>query len=457
MPFLPPFEVEITHLGPKGIGVGTAPDGRPVHIGQCAPGSRVLAQPLGRRKGLWQARKIQTIRPAPGFAVPACPQFGTCGGCSLQELGLPAQRAAKAAWAAEVVGPLDGVVVSPPRGTDAAYGYRNKLELTFGVRRWLPEAQRDAPVAGRWLGFHAPGRFDRVVDAPTCALAGPTSAAAIATVRALALADDAPAPYDPRSHEGFWRHLLLRESRDGRLLVGLYTTSAVDPTGAVAAVADALRADPRVVGVVWFANPGVADVARGEVAGVWGDPVLTERLGTRTFRLAPTSFFQTHTAGAEVLYDAVGEAAGAGGTLLDLYCGTGAIGLYLADRFDRILGVEEVASAVDDARENARHNGVEATYHLGRVEDALALLADDPGAAVVVDPPRAGLHPKVAARLAELRARVLVYVACNPASLGRDRALLEAGGWRLTALWVVDLFPQTGHVEVVARFSREPA
>ena len=140
--------------------------------------------------------------------------------------------------------------------------------------------------------------------------------------------------------------------------------------------------------------------------------------------------------------------------LLDLYCGTGSIGITLADHAEEVVGIEVVADAVENARVNAAANGVSARYRVAKVEDVLDELAGGPGVAAVVDPPRVGLHPDVARALANAPLEVLVYVACNPASLGRDREVLEAGGWVLERCWAVDLFPQTGHLEVVARFTR---
>ena len=459
---LPPCEVEITGLGPKGVGQGTAPDGRAILVRGAPPGSRVHVRPFKRKQSTWHARRVHLVRPPVDAVTPPCPLFGLCGGCILQELPLAAQREARHRMALGQVAeglPLDGVTVHPPRGPDAAYGYRNKVELSFGVRRYLSESDHASglPVEGRFLGFHAPGRFDRVVDAEACLLVDAPLNRALAAVRRVALADGMPAPWDVRSHTGFWRHLRLRHGvRTDQVLVGLYTASP--PEGgeaAVQAVAEALLADPSVVGVQWLVNDGVADVARGEPRRTWGQDWLEERLGRITYRLSLDAFFQTNTPAAEVLYDTIGEAlAGTGGHLLDLYCGTGAIGLYLSDRFDRVTGIEEVASAVEDARANAARNGVQGTWTTSRVEDALDTLPE--GARLVVDPPRAGLHPKVARRLARTAGDRLVYVACNPASLGRDGAVLAEGGWRLTDVWSVDLFPQTGHVELVGRFERAP-
>nr|MBX2803128.1 hypothetical protein [Myxococcales bacterium] len=253
--YLDPFECEINSLGPKGVGVAVAPDGNPVHVRPAAPGSRVAVVAAGRRKGVWRSRRQALIRPPAEGQVPPCPQFGTCGGCQLQELQLTAQRRHKAAFALSQVqqhiGPLTDVRIHPVRGTDAAFRYRNKVELSFGPRRWVPEADHASGAAteGSFLGFHAPGRFDRVVDASECWLVSEAMNEVLAIVRTCALHPDAPPPYDPRSHEGQLRHLLLREADDGILAV-IFTAH---DTPAIAAWAEALALAlvDRVVGLQW--------------------------------------------------------------------------------------------------------------------------------------------------------------------------------------------------------------
>jgi len=379
----------------------------------------------------------------------------------LQELSLPAQRHHKLKMALDLVRSQlaeawpDDVVVHPIRGARQAYGYRNRIELSFGVRQWLTEADQLAglPHGGRFVGMHPPGRFDRVVDSRRCELASEPMNRLLAAVRDVTLHPDAPPPRDVRSHEGFWRHVRVREGvATGDLLLVLFTRSPGPGDEAwVERVAEA--AMPPATGVVWCVDDGVADVARGDVQRTWGRPHLVEELHGRRFQLSHTSFFQTNTRGAEVLYDCVAEAVGSGGVLLDLYCGTGSIGITLADQVDQVVGVEEVPEAVADARRNAEANGVQATFRCAKVENVVDDLPLD--TRIVVDPPRAGLHPRVARRLAGAAgADGLVYVACNPKSLGRDAALLAEGGWRLRELWTVDLFPHTGHVEMVGRFER---
>jgi 23S rRNA (uracil1939-C5)-methyltransferase len=464
---LGPFEVEIERMGPRGVGIGVAPDGRVVQVRAAPPGARVLVVPQGRKGKVLLGRRLVMIRPPPDAARPPCPLFGTCGGCVLQELSLAAQRRFKQDLAWRELEEGRGATLElprvPPVGVGAAYGVRNKLELSFGVRRWLTDAEEAAGASrdGRFLGLHPPGRFDRLVDVTSCLHGSPAMAALVAVVRAVALAEDQPPPWDTLAHTGYWRHLVVREGHaTGALLVAVHT--APGPRAPVAELARALFAaalpdGKRLVGVVWVVDPGVADAALGEAAEVFGDDTFEERIGPVPLTVSRTAFVQTTTQGAEVLYgviDGLLDGHATGGTLLDLYCGLGSIGLFLAHRFDRVVGVEVVAAAIDGARHNAARMGVSAEFVAAPVESVLDLVRGGDAVTIVVDPPRAGLHPSVAARLAQTPADVLIYVACNAASLGRDAVVLEAGGWRFDHVVVVDLFPQTGHVEVVARFVR---
>ena len=419
-----------------------------MHVRGAPPGAVVRVAPFKRKKGQLHARRLELIEAPPNAVPPRCAVFGLCGGCSLQELPLEAQRQAKHAMVLAGFESLEGVEVHDILGPPAAYGYRNKVELSFGVSQYVSEADKDTvPLDGRFLGFHAPGRFDRVVDSERCELVPEGLNAVIAAVRAH---DSAFEPWSVRKHTGFWRHLVLRETTLGQRLVAFYT--AEPPDGAAEELADlASRIDAD--GVLWFVNPTVGDVAKGRLQAVLkGGETIEERLGTVTYRLSATAFFQTNTAGAVVLYDVIKKVTGGGRRLLDLYCGTGAIGLYLQDAFDEVLGIELNAQAVEDARENAVRNGRTVEYIAGSVEDNLPALRDDDVA--VVDPPRAGLHPRVAEFLATAPLNRLIYVACKPSSLARDRLILEAGGWRMVELHTVDLFPQTTHVEAVSVFVR---
>ena len=234
-------------------------------------------------------------------------------------------------------------------------------------------------------------------------------------------------------------------------LVVFYTSEP--PEGAREELVELADKLTGVTGVLWMVNPRTGDAAVGDLREVLaGRAWVEERLGSRRYKLSATAFFQTNTPGAEVLYDRIRSLAGTGQRLLDLYCGVGSIGLHLAEDFEEIVGVEINEEAVRDARKNASENGVgNARYIAGPAREIVRDLEAD---VVVVDPPRVGLHPAVAQWLSDLQCERLIYVACKPASLGRDRLILEEGGWRMTQLGTVDLFPQTGHMEAVALFER---
>lgn len=447
----PPTTIRLDRLEAGGLS-GTDESGRRLTVRNGAVGDALLVVP--GRGG--EARILQTLSRAPDAVTPRCPVFGVCGGCQLQTMSLERQREEKAALVSRLV----DFPSHPSEGGEGGYGYRNKLELSFGRRRYVSDMDRalapqDEPLEDL-IGFHPPGWFGKIVPLVGCPLATPAMNAALEVV-----VEARPGPaWDNRAHVGRWRHVVLRQGEDG-VLVTLVTTSDT-PEEEVRAIAAKLASLAEVAGVLWITHDGVAEVASGELRAVLhGTDGLRLRLGDALLHLPHDAFFQVNLAGAERLVARVGDAlfgqGGArGGTLLDLYCGVGALGVALAPRLEggAVLGVELHAPSIEIARANARACAVTGAWHAGPVEEVLPTLTWAEPAFIVVDPPRAGLHPRAARFLADARAEALVYVACNPASLGRDRPILEAGGWRLTDLWTVDLFPQTRHVEAIGRFVR---
>ena len=270
-----------------------------------------------------------------------------------------------------------------------------------------------------------------------------------------AIASDVPEPaWNSYTQTGAWRHIVIREGES--LVVTLVTTPDVDEAS-VREVGDRVAAVDGVGGVLWLVNDRLSDVAQGDLREVLhGDPTLSIELCGVTLRMPHDAFFQVNTPGAAILFETIREALGGAqdGTLLDLYCGVGAIGLVLGRDYSEVVGIELLESAIECARDNAIENQIAGRWFAGPVETVLQTLKLDGARHVVVDPPRAGLHPKAATFIAGMDADVLVYVACSPAALARDRPILETGGWTLEGLWTVDLFPQTLHVEAVARFVR---
>lgn len=406
--------------------------------------------------------RVGLVAPAPDAVTPPCPQFGTCGGCQYQEMPLERQREAKLAALTELLAPLGGRDHGLVGVPDAAYGWRNKLELSCGPERYLPRealADESAVRAGRWIGMHAPGRFDRIVDIERCDLVSDAMNRVMATAMAAVRGAEWPL-WDVHRHEGFFRNLVLREGDPDdkgvpTVIVAVYTSPGDD-----AQAAWLRREAPTwgAAGVMWFENDLPADAVQGTLREVLhGVDSLTETLGHVRFRLSPSAFFQANLAGATLLAEWVAKFARQGdrGALWDLYCGTGALGIYCAKDFESLVGIDANAASIADAAANAALNGLpDARFYAGNVEDLVATLPRDPPPTILLDPPRVGLHPRARGFVAGLTAYPLIYVACKPTSLLRDGQYLQEEGWVCTDRVAVDLFPQTAHVEVVTRWVR---
>ena len=381
-----------------------------------------------------------------------CAHVGRCGGCTFYDLPYADELREKEAALRETLGEY-GAILDTLHPAPNPEGYRNKMELAFGDTGNTEGAARQLA-----LGIRKKRSMYEVATTENCLLIDDDfkqiAAYALAFFRA-----SGEAVYHRKRHTGTLRHLVLRRGHfTGEVLVMLSTTSglAVDLAPFVAG----LRALPlrgEMVGILHAITDSVADAIKNEnVAILYGRDFYREKLyDALTFHVSAFSFFQTNSAGAQVLYDIVRSYAGAGDTALDLYCGTGTIAQVIAPAFKRVVGLELVPEAVEVARANAELNGLtNCAFHAVDITQAAAqkheLLAVRTPDAVVVDPPRDGLSPKALAAVAAMDAARIVYVACKPASLARDLPYLLMAGYRLEKLTAVDMFPRTPHVEAVA-------
>jgi len=440
-----------------------------VRFRDAAPGSRVRARVHRRRRDEVEASVEEVLEPGPDAVAPRCAHFGVCGGCRYQGLAYAAQLAELGRSLARVLAPLEGMALGPGGlaidavlGCPEPWAYRNKMDFTFGSRRWIEPHEPAGVRADFAVGLHVPGRFDRLVDVTECPIAFPEATAILASARELARARGL-APWDVRTHAGLLRHLVLRKGiATGEVLAYLVTTDEPPGAPAVEAYARALLArHPEVTTLVHGVNRGVAMVATGEEQCVLhGRGAIDEVLAGVRFRVSPESFFQTNTQQAERLVELVREEArlAPADVLLDLYCGAGTFALCLAREARLAIGLEAVASAVLDAELNATRNGIGNARFLRR--DLAAglepgMLDGERPRVAVVDPPRAGLHPAVLAALRTLAPERIVYVSCNPKSAARDLRALAAR-WALARVRPIDLFPHTPHLECVFTLERRP-
>ena len=434
-----------------GEGVGRAA-GYVVFVRGGLPGD-VLTVRITETRARYARSVIETIvTPSPDRVAAPCPYFGQCGGCRLQHLAYPAQLAFKEKQVRDCLERLGGLVgtavVRPILAAPEPYGYRNKMEFTV-------TGTDGAPV----IGLHQAERYDAVLDIERCLLQSETMNRLLDEVR-REIRERSVSIYDGKRERGLLRFVTLREGRrTGTAMVNL--VAAAPDVETLGPVAEALAARvPQTASVVLNVNAKKASVAVGtEEHLLVGREHITESLGGVDFEVSANSFFQTNTVQAERLFDVVAEAAELGGaeTVIDLYSGTGAISLLLARRARAVYAIELAGAAVDDATRNARANRIEnCTFLAGEVRHVLPELVRQGVRAevAVADPPRAGFHPKALGALVGLRPSRVVYVSCNPATLARDLAELVRGGYHLEWVQPVDMFPQTPHIEAVARLRR---
>lgn len=445
------LEIEVGDLGFGGIGVARH-DGFVVFTADTVPGDRARVRVRRARRRYADADLVEVLEPGPARVPAPCPYVPRCGGCRLQHVDYAATLEAKRAQVREHlarIGHLPDVEVLPADPALERFGYRNKMEYSAAP----------GPDGGLVLGFHRRGRWDEVIDVRACMLATPLGNRAREAVRAWAEAVGA-VPYDQRAQTGWLRHVMVREGiATGQVLVTVVTAPGGEDL--VDTLPDALLAEvPETVGVLHAVNDGVAETTQGLPSRlVRGRDWLEEEVAGVRLRLSAPSFFQTNSRMTDRLYERVVEAAGLDGsqTVFDLYAGVGSIGVALGSRAGRVVAIEIVEEAVEDARRNAAANGLDNHTALcgdvGRVvrEHRDELPACD---VVVVDPPRGGLSGRAVRRVLEIAPPVIVYVSCHPATFADNAARFVAGGYRLEWVRPVDMFPQTPHIEAVARFTR---
>lgn len=443
------YELEITSLGHSGEGVGRY-HGFTVFVPRALPGERVAATVETVKQNYAKARLDAVLAPAPARVAPPCPVYERCGGCQLQHLDYPAQLAAKRQAVVDAVtriGHLEGVTVHPTLGAADPWRYRNKMQFPVGLA--------DGRLA---VGCFASASHD-IVDIDDCLIQHAANNGVARAVRA-ALQDLGIPPYDERSGRGVVRHVLGRVGTAGGEVMAVIVTATAALPRKDELVARLRREVPGLVSVVHNVNPQRTNVILGRhTATLWGRDTIADRLGDFVFRISARSFFQVNTAQAAVLYGQAERYAGLTGaeTVIDAYCGTGTITLFLARRAAKVYGIEVVADAIRDARANAAANGVgNAEFIVGDAVEVLPRLRADGVRphAIVVDPPRAGCVPGVLDTFARMRPERIVYVSCNPASLARDLALLADAGYQTIEVQPVDMFPQTFHIESVVLLQR---
>jgi 23S rRNA (uracil1939-C5)-methyltransferase len=460
--------VAVTGWGAKGVALAKL-DGLVVFISGAVPGDVVDVLLHRKKKNFAEGQALRILTPSPQRTPPFCPHFGTCGGCRWQDLAYPMQlhhKRQEVVDALQRIGGLELPDVPPTLASPQQRHYRNKLEYTFSNQRWFSKQELDSGrefTDRNALGYHIPARFDKVFDCESCQLQPAPSDAIRNFIRAHAKAHGL-SHYDIRRHEGWLRTLTIRTTTTGQTMV-LLALGHEDAAPREALFNALLEAFPAITSLLWCINPKKNDTIWDlEVHAFHGPDHLTETLRDDghpdlRFRIGPKSFFQTNPLQAQAMYETVRQWAGLTGSerVHDLYCGAGSISLFLARHCREVIGAEIVPEATADAQRNAALNGItNARFEAGDLKDLLGPAFTERNGkpdVLITDPPRAGMHPAVVARIRELAPERLVYVSCNPATQARDLALMN-DLYAVTHVQPFDMFPHTWHVENVVRLVR---
>ena len=458
--------IEITGIAAEGKALARVND-LVVFVPYAVPGDVVDLQVRRKKHSYAEAEIIRFHRRSPERVQPFCPHFGVCGGCKWQCLPYEKQLHYKQQQVTDHLQRIAKVElpeISPILGSVRQTHYRNKLEFGFSDKRWLTEEEVRSGVEFdnmNALGFHIPGAFDKILDIQTCSLMDSLNDRIRNGIRDYALSHGLSF-FNLRSATGLLRNLMLRTSSTGEvmLLIQFSIRNAEEETQTRELLDHVHSSFPEITSLLWVNNLKCNDtIGDLPVHTHHGTPFIIEEMEGLRFKVGPKSFYQTNTEQAYELYKVARNFAELKPTDLvyDLYTGTGTIASFVARSAKQVIGIEYVPEAIEDAKENARFNGLDNTlFFAGDMKDILT--AEFVGKygrpdVIITDPPRAGMHTDVIKTILLAAPRRIVYVSCNSATQARDLALLDAD-YRVTAVQPVDMFPQTHHVENVVRLDR---
>ena len=457
-------DVTIIDIAEEGKGVGKADD-FVLFVEKAVPGDIADVQVYRSKKNFGEA-KIVTLKQASAYRTePFCEHFGTCGGCKWQHMTYESQLQFKQKTVADALTRLAKIDVSgilPIIASPADRYYRNKLEFTFSNKRWLYDGENrdDEALDMNALGFHIPGRFDKILDVHHCYLQADPSNDIRNRVDVFAK-QNGITYYDLRAHTGAVRNLVIRTSSTGELMViVVFAYPAESDVDKLMGFVEA--GFPQITSLLYIINEQKNDTIFDQEVIAWNGPeYIHEEMNGIRFRIGPKSFYQTNSIQALRLYEIARDFADFKGDELvyDLYTGAGTIANFVAAHVREVVGVEYVPSAIEDAKINSAINNITNTkFYAGDMKDVLSagFVAEHGKPDVIItDPPRAGMHPDVVARLMEIEAPKIVYVSCNAATQARDLLVLKEK-YDTVKIQPVDMFPHTQHVENVVLLVMKP-
>ena len=464
---LPLYEgVEIIDVAAEGKSIAKV-DGLTLFVPFTIPGDVVDVQPYRKRRNFAEGRVERFVEYSPDRVEPVCEHFGVCGGCKWQMLPYELQLKHKHKQVVDTltrIGKVELPEVTPIMGAPETTFYRNKLEFTFSNKRWLTQEEVESEkefTQMNALGFHVPRMFDKVLNINKCWLQTDLSNEIRNSVRAYCLEHDLSF-FDLREQTGLMRTLVIRTTSTGELMVIVvfFKDNEEKRNGLMQYLADTF---PQITSLQYIINEKKNDSYTDQEVIVWkGNDSIYEEMEGLKFKIGPKSFYQTNSAQAYNLYKVVRDFAQLSSTDLvyDLYTGTGTIANFVARDVKKVIGIEYVEEAIEDARFNSKANGIDNTlFFAGDMKDILNkefIVEHGTPDVLITDPARPGMHSDVIDTILFANPKRIVYVSCNPATQARDIGLLDKA-YKVTRVQPVDMFPHTHHVENVVLLERRDA
>ncbi|ATA92508.1 23S rRNA (uracil(1939)-C(5))-methyltransferase RlmD [Capnocytophaga canimorsus] len=451
--------IEVIDAGAKGKSVAKAPDGRVIFLSDAVPGDVVDVQTTKKRNAYYEGFVIKLHKSSESRTEPVCEHFGYCGGCKWQNMSYEHQLFYKQKEVEnnlKRLGKIELPEIQPILGSEKIYFYRNKMEFSFSDTRWLtPEEIKDSESIDNrnGLGFHISGAWDKILDVKKCHLQADPSNAIRLAVKQFALKHEMPF-YSPRNQSGFLRSMMIRTASTGELMVVIQFFEE-NKTQRELLLDFLSEKFPQIISLQYIINGKANDsIYDQEIICYKGRDYIYEEMEGLRFKINAKSFYQTNSEQAYELYKVARDFAQLTGNELvyDLYTGTGTIAQFVAKKARKVVGVEAVPEAIEDAKVNAQNNNItNVSFFVGDMKNVFneAFIAENGVPDLIItDPPRDGMHKDVVQQILNIAPPKVVYVSCNSATQARDLALMDAM-YKVTKVQPVDMFPQTHHVENV--------
>ncbi len=451
--------IHVVDAGAKGKSIGKAPEGQVIFIDNAVPGDVVTIQTYKKRKGYFHGKAVEFVEYSDKRTTPVCQHFGVCGGCKWQDMGYEHQLFYKQKEVTENlrrIGKVELPEITPIKGSEETFFYRNKMEFSFSDSRWITEEEKEdgKEITDRnALGFHIPGMWDKILNIEKCHLQADPSNQLRNAIKNFAEENEL-AFFNPRAQDGLLRTLMIRTTSTGEvmLLIQFYKNEEESINLLMNFIKDKF---PNITSLLYVINQKANDTLYDQKIHLFaGKEYITEEMEGLKFKINAKSFYQTNSAQAYELYKITRSFADLSGDELvyDLYTGTGTIAQFVAKKAKKVVGIEAVPEAIADAKINAQLNGIEnVSFFAGDMKHIFTetFMAENGKPDVIItDPPRDGMHKDVVEQILKVAPKKVVYVSCNSATQARDLALMDHL-YKVTKVQPVDMFPQTHHVENV--------